>query len=126
MDRPTQSNAHARGNPYSAIALASDFRVAEPLSSSVLVAPRRSRFPWWLNPAVVLLLVSIRTYQLVVPDSWKRRCIYRPTCSRYAVEVLKLYGVIRGLRFAAQRIGRCDGVRYAGGSDPAPLPRVLR
>lgn len=46
-------------------------------------------------------------------------CRYTPTCSDYAKESLRQYGVWRGLLLALKRLGRCHP--FAGsGYDPVP------
>ena len=35
-------------------------------------------------------------------------CNYTPSCSEYAKQAIKVYGLIRGLRLAIDRISRCD------------------
>ena len=42
-----------------------------------------------------------------------------PTCSRYAVDALTEYGVIRGGWLAVVRLSKC-GPWHAGGWDPIP------
>ncbi|TMJ96780.1 MAG: membrane protein insertion efficiency factor YidD [Actinobacteria bacterium] len=46
------------------------------------------------------------------------RCKYHPTCSRYALDALGEYGLLRGLLLAGWRLARCNpwshgGVDYA-------------
>lgn len=44
-------------------------------------------------------------------------CRFQPTCSQYAIEALKKYGVIKGGRKAMWRILRCNPF-CKGGYDP--------
>lgn len=46
-------------------------------------------------------------------------CRYNPTCSQYAIEALKKYGVFKGIYLAAKRIGSCHPW---GGSGFDPVP----
>jgi putative membrane protein insertion efficiency factor len=46
---------------------------------------------------------------LIVP-----RCRYHPTCSAYAVEAIRSYGVLRGLVLAAWRLLRCNPLSNGG------------
>jgi hypothetical protein len=59
----------------------------------------------------------IYCYRLLVPDRFKRRCIYSPTCSRYAIVCLERDGLARGLRQARARIARCNGALFRPGLD---------
>jgi len=53
-----------------------------------------------------------------------RRCKYEPTCSRYAVDAIKEYGILRGAVLAAWRLLRCNPWSY-GGYDPVEAQRVF-
>lgn len=44
------------------------------------------------------------------------QCRYTPSCSRYAEEAIKKYGVLRGTIMAAKRISKCRPPY--GGDDP--------
>lgn len=46
-------------------------------------------------------------------------CRYRPTCSQYALEVIKKYGSIKGSFLAIKRILKCNPF-FKGGYDPVP------
>jgi putative membrane protein insertion efficiency factor len=35
-------------------------------------------------------------------------CRFRPTCSEYAVQALKKYGLVRGILKASWRVARCN------------------
>ena len=59
-------------------------------------------------------------------------CRFHPSCSEYAVEAVRSYGVIRGSVLAAWRVMRCNPWS-AGGVDPVagqslfrPRPRPAR
>jgi putative membrane protein insertion efficiency factor len=67
----------------------------------------------------------IIVYQRVVSPAIPRRCKYEPTCSRYAVEAIRQYGILRGLVLAGWRLLRCNPWSY-GGYDPVEAQRVFR
>ena len=48
-----------------------------------------------------------------------RVCRYEPTCSHYAEQAVRRYGVVRGLGMAAWRLLRCNPWSR-GGYDPVP------
>lgn len=63
-------------------------------------------------------------YQRLISPAIPRRCKYEPTCSRYAVEAIKEYGILRGAVLAAWRLLRCNPWSY-GGYDPVEAQRVF-
>ena len=64
-----------------------------------------------------VLLAPIRFYQRFVSPLFPRRCKYLPTCSQYAVEAVRDYGVLRGFVLAGWRRLRCSPWSH-GGYDP--------
>lgn len=66
-----------------------------------------------------ILLVLIRAYQYLVSPMLGPSCRFTPTCSEYAVEALKKYGVIKGGWLSVKRVGRCHPW-HDGGYDPLP------
>lgn len=84
-----------------------------------------------MNPAQVVLHALLRTYQVAVSPVLTGLfgplgfgCRFEPTCSRYAVEAIRLHGALRGSWLAAHRLCRCHP--WGGhGTDPVPpAPRV--
>ena len=43
-----------------------------------------------------LVLAPIRAYQRWISPAFPRRCKYHPTCSEYAVQAIRTYGILRG------------------------------
>jgi putative membrane protein insertion efficiency factor len=78
-----------------------------------------------LRIARAIFLAPIIVYQRVVSPAIPRRCKYEPTCSRYAVEAIGQYGILRGLVLAGWRLLRCNPWSY-GGYDPVEAQRVFR
>ena len=66
-----------------------------------------------------ILLGLIRFYQYALSPMLPPRCRYQPTCSQYAIEAVRKYGVLKGGWLAAKRIGRCHPW---GGSGYDPVP----
>ncbi len=62
-----------------------------------------------------LIIGIIRLYQRVTPLCIRQCCRYTPTCSEYAILVIKRKGPIRGVVSAMFRILRC--VPPLGGTD---------
>ncbi len=71
-----------------------------------------------------LATAPIVIYQRFVSPAIPRRCKYEPTCSRYAVEAIKRYGILRGAVLAAWRLLRCNPWSY-GGYDPVEAQQVF-
>lgn len=72
-----------------------------------------------------LALAPIRLYQRVVSPLIPRRCKYHPTCSTYAVDAIREFGVARGLVLGVWRLLRCNPWSH-GGVDYAHNQRVFR
>jgi len=72
----------------------------------------------------LVALAPILLYQRVISPALPRRCKYEPTCSRYAVQAIRRYGVLRGLVLAGWRLLRCNPWSY-GGYDPVDAQRVF-
>jgi uncharacterized protein len=75
--------------------------------------------------ARAVVLAPIVAYQRLISPAIPRRCKYEPTCSRYAVEAVREYGILRGLVLAGWRLLRCNPWSY-GGYDPVTAQRVFR
>ena len=73
----------------------------------------------------VLVSAPIVLYQRLISPALPRRCKYEPTCSRYALEAIREYGVLRGVVLAAWRVLRCNPWSD-GGYDPVHAQRVFR
>jgi uncharacterized protein len=69
-------------------------------------------------------IAPITVYQRLISPAIPRRCKYHPTCSRYAVEAIREYGILRGAVLAAWRLLRCNPWSY-GGYDPVEAQRVF-
>lgn len=69
------------------------------------------------NPLVSLMVWCIRGYQTFVSPALPRSCKYYPSCSQYAVDALREYGLLRGTVLAGWRLLRCNPLSM-GGIDP--------
>lgn len=59
----------------------------------------------------------IVAYQRLISPLLPRRCRYEPTCSRYAIEAIGEFGILKGLVLAGWRVLRCNPFS-PGGLDP--------
>lgn len=66
-----------------------------------------------------LAIGLIKFYQKFISPGIGKHCIYTPTCSKYTIEAIKEYGVIRGCIMGFKRILRCNPLSK-GGFDPVP------
>ena len=74
--------------------------------------------------AVAATKAPVALYQRFISPGLPRRCKYEPTCSRYAVQALGEYGILRGLALAAWRLLRCNPWSH-GGYDPIEAQRLF-
>ncbi len=72
-----------------------------------------------------LAVFPIRIYQRAVSPAMARRCKYHPTCSAYAVQAIRSYGILRGSVLAAWRLARCNPWSH-GGYDPVSAQTLFR
>lgn len=56
-------------------------------------------------------------YQRVISPFLPSRCRFYPTCSEYALEAIRKYGLVKGGGKALKRLLRCHPF-YPGGYDP--------
>jgi putative membrane protein insertion efficiency factor len=75
--------------------------------------------------ARALVTAPILLYGKVISPALPRRCRYEPTCSAYAIQAVRRYGVARGTVLAAWRLLRCNPFSD-GGFDPVEAQRVFR
>lgn len=58
-------------------------------------------------------ILAIHLYQHYAPDEVRRRCLLKPTCSEYAIIVIKKYGALIGIIKIWIRLNyRCRGRIY--------------
>jgi uncharacterized protein len=72
------------------------------------------------------LILLIRLYQLtfskLILAIFGPVCRFEPSCSRYAIECIRIHGAIRGSLLSAKRLSKCHPF-HPGGYDPPP-PRL--
>lgn len=64
-------------------------------------------------------VLLVRFYQIAISPLKSPTCRFTPTCSSYALEALKRYGLFKGGMLAIRRIMRCHPW---GGSGYDPVP----
>lgn len=70
------------------------------------------------------VVAPIQLYRRLISPLIPRRCKYEPTCSRYAEQAIREYGILRGALLAAWRLLRCNPWSH-GGFDPVEAQRVF-
>lgn len=66
-----------------------------------------------------LLILLIKIYQKFLSPLCPGVCRFRPTCSAYFIEALKIHGFVKGTCLGVRRILRCHPW---GGSGYDPVP----
>ena len=68
---------------------------------------------------ILPLVFLVKIYQRIISPLFPPTCRYTPTCSEYAIQSLKKYGIIKGVYLSIKRIVNCHPW---GGSGYAPVP----
>jgi hypothetical protein len=66
-----------------------------------------------------VVALPIHAYRMLVSPLLGQRCKYHPSCSSYALEALREFGVLRGLVLAGWRLLRCNPWSHGGVDYPA-------
>jgi len=67
--------------------------------------------------AVYLVSALIKAYKLLISPILPSSCRFYPSCSEYALDALRKYGLVKGLWLTVKRIARCHPLSD-GGYDP--------
>jgi uncharacterized protein len=95
------------------------------MSSDSAAGQNRAAVSWPARLARGAVAAPIIVYQRAISPAIPRRCKYEPSCSRYAVEAIRRYGILRGLVLAGWRLLRCNPWSY-GGYDPVEAQRLFK
>lgn len=71
------------------------------------------------SAGVRVSLILLRAYKLLLSPLFTGSCRFLPSCSDYAADAIRIYGVRRGSWLALKRLSRCHPF-CAGGHDPVP------
>jgi len=73
-----------------------------------------------MKKALSLLLIgSIKIYQLSFSAFFPPSCRFQPTCSQYSIDAISKHGIYTGIYLSIKRILRCHPLT-PGGYDPVP------
>ena len=67
--------------------------------------------------SVYLASILIKAYKYLISPILPSSCRFYPSCSEYALDALKKYGLVKGLWLTVKRIARCHPLS-SGGYDP--------
>ena len=71
-----------------------------------------------------LVSAPIVAYRRFVSPVLAPRCKYAPSCSEYALQAIREFGILRGLILAGWRVLRCNPWSH-GGYDPVEAQRLF-
>jgi uncharacterized protein len=72
-----------------------------------------------------IAVLPIRAYQIFISPMFGAHCKYYPSCSEYAVQAVRRFGILRGLVLAGWRLLRCNPWSR-GGFDPVEAQRLFK
>lgn len=55
-----------------------------------------------------ILLIPIKLYWLLIPESKRRKCLFKKSCSNYVFEQVNQKGLFAGFRALKYRINNCN------------------
>ena len=64
-----------------------------------------------------ILIGLIRLYKVIISPYLTPSCRYLPTCSEYAIECLRTFGIIKGISKSIKRIFSCHPIKILGGGE---------
>ncbi len=70
----------------------------------------------------LMAVLPIRFYKFFISPFFPAACRFTPTCSEYAVDAVKTYGVIKGGFLGVKRILRCHPF---GKQEYDPVPQKM-
>ena len=71
-----------------------------------------------------IAIFPIAAWHAFISPLFGARCKYEPSCSRYAIQAIQRYGILRGLVLAGWRVLRCNPFSH-GGFDPVEAQRLF-
>lgn len=67
-----------------------------------------------------ILIFFIYIYKIAISPLIGPYCRFYPTCSQYSIQVLKSFGIIKGIFFTIKRLIKCHPFSK-GGIDEVPM-----
>lgn len=53
------------------------------------------------------ILIFLIHFYWLIPKKWRRRCIFKNTCSKYVYQTTKEQGFLKGIKALKQRMKQC-------------------
>jgi putative membrane protein insertion efficiency factor len=69
-----------------------------------------SNFLVKFNPISLTMGGLLFTYQKIVSPQISSNCPYEPSCSKYSFQLIKRYGIFKGVFVSSDRLTRCNRV----------------
>ena len=69
-------------------------------------------------------IVLVHAYRWLIGPLFPTSCKYHPSCSQYALDALRRYGLVKGSILAGWRLARCNPWSH-GGVDRAEDQRLF-
>ena len=64
-----------------------------------------------------ILISLIKIYKIFISPYLTPSCRYLPTCSEYAIECLRTYGLLKGSVKSIKRVFSCHPIKVLGGGE---------
>ena len=62
------------------------------------------------NPLSLLFGSLMFTYQSVVSPQFSASCLFHPSCSNFSIQLIREFGLIKGIALSADRVSRCSRI----------------
>ena len=81
-----------------------------------------------LRPSLAarLLIAFVRLYQVTLSYFLGGQCRFTPSCSHYALAVLRTHGAFEGTLRSVHRVSKCHPFHPGGYDPPPPAPTKSR
>lgn len=73
----------------------------------------------------IVLIALVRLYQITLSWALGGHCRFHPSCSNYALAVLRTHGAWRGALHSVRRVSKCHPFHPGGWDPPPPAPEKL-
>ncbi|MGO3345161.1 MAG: membrane protein insertion efficiency factor YidD [Marinomonas sp.] len=67
----------------------------------------------------IVFIKLLQGYQLLISPFLGSNCRFYPSCSRYMIEAIERFGIIKGVYLGLKRLSKCHPW-HEGGIDPIP------
>ncbi len=78
-----------------------------------------------LKPLDLMFLFLIKFYKIFISPVLGNNCRFFPSCSEYAIDVVKQYGIIKGAPYISKRLISCHPFGRSG-YDPVPKYKIKK